>query len=138
MKKCFVLTALIAAIAVGQSESQRVDISPKMDVPSPVVQGSRESSPEDAKRTWVDKVRGVRHSRRDKAVHRRMKVDGLSASEIVPPHVTHIQTPTPRPESEYLKEIASVLHKSPKQIDNLLARAKKLLRAELQQGGMEP
>lgn len=36
------------------------------------------------------------------------------------------------------KEIASVLHKSPKQIDNLLARAKKLLRAELQQGGMEP
>lgn len=108
MKKCFVLTALIAAIAVGQSESQRVGISPKIDVPSPVVRGSREPLPEDAKRTWVDKVRGVLPSKRDQSGRRRMEEDELSVSERESTHVTHVQTPTTPLESEYLREIALV------------------------------
>ena len=109
MKKCFVLTVLIAAIAVGQSESQRVGISPKMDVPSPVVQGSREPSPEDAKRRWVDKMRGVFSGKRDKVGHGRTEDDGRSVSEMDVPNVVHVQAPPTPLESEYLKEIALVL-----------------------------
>ena len=109
MKKWFVLTALIAGIAVVQSEPRGIGSPQENDVPSPVVHGPRKPPPGDAKRTWGDKVLGIFPGKRDKIGRRRTEDDGLSVSERASSHVTYIQTPTTPSESEYLMEIASAL-----------------------------
>ena len=109
MKKWFILTALIASIATGQSGPPGIDSPTKRDVSVPVVHGVRKTPPDDAKRTWGDKVIGIFSVKRDEAGHRTAEDNVLSASEKETPHVTLVQPPAAPLESEYLKEIASVL-----------------------------
>ena len=109
MKKWFVLTVFIAGVAVVQSEPRGVGSPQENDVSSPVIHDSQKTPSGDTKRTWGDKVLGIFPSMRDKIGHRRTENDGLSVSEGESPRATQIQTPTTPSESEYLKEIASLL-----------------------------
>ena len=109
MKKWFVLTVLIAGIAVAQSEPRGVDSPQEKNVSVPVVHDARKPLSGTAKRTWGAKVLGVFPGKRDETERRRMEDDGPSVSERDSPQVTHIQPSTTPSESEYLGEIASVL-----------------------------
>ena len=106
MKKWFVLTTLIAGIAVGQSEPREVGSPQEKDVSGSVVHGTRKPLSGAKKRTWG---LGIFTSKRDQSGRRKMEEDELSVSGMESTHVTHIQTPATPSESDYLKEIASVL-----------------------------
>jgi len=106
MKKWVVLTTLIAGIAVGQSELRGVDSPQEKDVSVPVVHDARKPLSGTKKRT---RGLGFFTSKREQSGRRRMEKDELSVSGLESSHVTHIQTPTTPSESEYLKEIASML-----------------------------
>ena len=104
MKKWLVLTVLIVGIAVGQSEPRGVDSPQEKDVSVPGVHDARMSGT--TKRTWR---LGIYPRKRDQVGRGRTEEDGLLVSGMESSHVTHIQTPTTPSESEYLKEIASML-----------------------------
>ena len=105
MTKLFILSAFIAGIAVGQSEPRGVGSPQERDVSVPVVQDARKPLSGTTKQKWG----GISPRKRDQAGHGRTEEDGLSVSERASPHVTHIQTLTTPSESEYLKEIATML-----------------------------
>ena len=109
MKKWFVLTALIVGVAVGQSESREVDSPQEKDDSVPVVHVARKPLAGAKKRTWGDKVLGIFPGKRDETERRRMEDDRLSVPDRDSPQVTHIQPSTTLSESDYLREIASVL-----------------------------
>lgn len=111
MKKWIIVCALIAGVVLAQSESEGVEISQeKKDVSPPVVHGGRKTLFVDATRTLRRaKAQGHPYSDRDQSGRRRTEDDELSVSERESPPVTHIQTPAPLSESEYLKEIAALL-----------------------------
>ena len=121
MKKTYFISVLIASlVAVGISESSEVTISKDMDMPGPAVHDGQpsllEKTRENVKRIWANKSRRVDDKERDVSpgeryeVMRRWTENGeLQDSERMSPHVQSAQTPSASPESEYLKEIASVL-----------------------------
>lgn len=121
MKKTYFISVLIASlVAVGISESPEVTISKDMDMPGPAVHDGQpsllEKTRENVKRIWANTSRRVDDKERDVSpgeryeVMRRWTENGeLQDSERMSPHVQSAQTPSASPESEYLKEIASVL-----------------------------
>lgn len=118
MKKTYFISVLIASlVAVGISESPEVTISKDMDMPRPAVHDGQPSLLVKAvKRIWANTSRRVDDNERDVSpgeryeVMRRGTENGeLQDSERMSPHVQSAQTPSALPESEYLKEIASVL-----------------------------
>ena len=121
MKKSYFISALIVGvIVVGLSESEGVIISNKTDTSGSAVQDGRISqlkkSMENIKRTWEnmkrkpdDKEQEVSFGERHEGAHRGMTNNMLQGSEWMSPHEQRNQTPPAPPESEYLKEIASVL-----------------------------
>ena len=121
MKKTYFISVLIASlVAVGISESPEVTISKDMDMPGPAVHDGQpsllEKARENVKRIWAntsrrvdDKERDVSPGERYEVMRRGTENGELQDSERMSPHVQSAQTPSASPESEYLKEIASVL-----------------------------
>ena len=121
MKKTYFISVLIASlVAVGISESPEVTISKDMDMPGPAVHDGQpsllEKTRENVKRIWAntsrrvdDKERDVSPGERYEVMRRGTENGELQDSERMSPHVQSAQTPSASPESEYLKEIASVL-----------------------------
>ena len=121
MKKTYFISVLIASlVAVGISESPEVTISKDMDMPGPAVHDGQpsllEKTRENVKRIWAntsrrvdDKERDVSPGERYEVMRRGTENGELLDSERMSPHVQSAQTPSASPESEYLKEIASVL-----------------------------
>lgn len=121
MKKVYFISMLIAiVVAVGLSDSPEVTISKDKDVLGPAIhdgQPSRlEETKENVKRTWADmrrkfggKNRDVSRGGRYEGVRRGTENDELQGMARMSPHIHRNQIPPAPPESEYLKEIASVL-----------------------------
>ena len=110
MKKWVIACALMADVVVCQSELLSVDTSQeKKEVSPPVVHGGRKTPLMDAiRRVFRDKAQGRSYSEREGSGHRRTENEGLSVlGEKLSD--AHVQAPTAPSESEYLKEIASVL-----------------------------
>ena len=121
MKKAYFISVLIVSVvAVGLSESPEVTTKGKDIMPGPAVHDGQpsllEKTRENVKRIWANTSRRVDDKERDVSpgeryeVMRRVTENGeLQDSERMSPHVQRDQTPPIPPESEYLKEIASVL-----------------------------
>ena len=121
MKKTYFISVLIASlVAVGISESPEVTISKDIDMPGPAVHDGQpsllEKTRENVKRIWAntsrrvdDKERDVSPGERYEVMRRGTENGELQDSERMSLHVQSAQTPSASPESEYLKEIASVL-----------------------------
>ena len=121
MKKTYFISVLIASlVAVGISESPEVTISKDMDMPGPAVHDGQpsllEKTRENVKRIWAntsrrvdDKERDVSPGERYEGVRREAENRELQVSEPMSPRIHRNQIPPAPSESEYLKEIASVL-----------------------------
>ena len=105
MKKLLVLSALITGVVVGQSESQGVETFQEKDAGAPSIVHGRPKPLHRGKK----KTRKFFSGKLDKTGCERTEEDGHSVSERNPPYVSRVQTPSTSSESEYLKEIASVL-----------------------------
>ena len=121
MKKAYFISVLIAGVVtVGLSESPEVTIPKDKGMPMPAVhdvQSSQsEKAKEEVKRSWANmgrkfwgEERHVFPGGRYEVMRRGTVYDEIQSSEWMSPHVQRDQTLPIPPESEYLKEIASVL-----------------------------
>ena len=119
MKKTYFISVLIASVvAVGLSEPSEVTIPKDKEMSMPAVHDSQPSRLENVKRTLADMSRKFVGKEREvspggryeEGVRRGTENDDLQGSEWISSHVQRGQiTPPASPESEYLKEIASVL-----------------------------
>lgn len=121
MKKAYFISVLIAGVVtVGLSESPEVTIPKDKGMPMPAVHDVQPSQSEKAKevvkRPWANmgrkfggKERDVSPGVRYEGVRRGTEKGELQGQERISPHNQRCQTPSVSPESEYLKEIASVL-----------------------------
>ena len=121
MKKSYFISALIVGvIVVGLSESEGVIISNKTDTSGSAVQDGLISQLKKAGENIKRTCENMKRKRDDKEqemflVERYERARGgtengvSQGSEWMPPHIQRDQTHLAPPESEYLKEIASVL-----------------------------
>ena len=121
MKKAYFISVLIAGVVtVGLSESPEVTIPKDKGMPMPAVHdvqpSQSEKAKEEVKRSWANmgrkfwgKERHVFPGGRYEVMRRGTVHDEIQSSEWMSPHVQRDQTPPIPPETEYLKEIASVL-----------------------------
>ncbi len=121
MKKAYFISVLIVSVvAIGLSESPEVTISKDKDMPGAIAQDGQpsrlEETKENVKRTWADmrrkfggKNRDVSRGGRYEGARRGTENGELQGRERISPHNQRGQKPSASPESEYLKEIASVL-----------------------------
>lgn len=118
MKKAYFISVLIASVVVvGLSEPPEVTISKDKEMSMPAVHDSQPSRLENVKRPLADRRRKFVGKERDvspggryeEGVRRGTANVDLQGSEWISPHNQRCQTPSVSPESEYLKEIASLL-----------------------------